>query len=365
MIKTYEASGKTVEEAIDTALVLAATSIENVEIEVLELGSHGVFGFGRKDARVRIIHEIEEPLAAAVESSPKAEAAKKPEREIKPTTIDASSTMISEDEAPQIKELNRRKPAAVDAADTKKPPRSRDRDRSRTRSKAPAADTNDQAAGKRSDSGNRAGYQIKDQAEAETVAAEALAFVNPIFQYLKVQPQSSIEIKEGILWITFAGQSLGTLIGRRGETLNALQYLTNLALNKERKEHVRLVLDVEGYRAGREDTLVTLAKKMADKAVRSGRRVELEPMNPHERRIVHIALQNDKRVDTVSQGEEPYRRVVIYRKRADKRKNQGQHQGQHQHQHQPHHASADVPEANMSLSQQLNQQFEAQMKQRH
>ena len=118
--------------------------------------------------------------------------------------------------------------------------------------------------------------------------------------------------------IVFAGENLGSLIGRRGETLNALQYLVNLAANKAGGEHVRLVLDVEGYRQGREETLINLAHKMADKSVRTGRRVELEPMSPHERRVVHLALQEDSRVETLSRGEEPYRRVVISCKRSSR-----------------------------------------------
>ena len=98
-------------------------------------------------------------------------------------------------------------------------------------------------------------------------------------------------------------------------------------MNKRRHEHARLVLDVEGYREGREETLTALARKMAEKAVRSGRRVELEPMNPHERRVVHIALQEDKRVDTVSHGEEPYRRVVINPRNRKNRKGRGSKEG--------------------------------------
>ena len=154
---------------------------------------------------------------------------------------------------------------------------------------------------------------------ADVLSAEAMNFLQPIFLKLKVEPVVNMSVREGILWLSFAGQNLGLLIGRRGETLNSLQYLTNLAVNKRRHEHVRIVLDVEGYRDSREETLAALARKMADKAVKSGRRVELEPMNPHERRVVHLALQNDRRVDTISHGEEPYRRVVISKKRNDRK----------------------------------------------
>ena len=101
------------------------------------------------------------------------------------------------------------------------------------------------------------------------------------------------------------------MIGRRGETLDALQYLTNLAVNGKREEKIRIVLDVEGYRQSREETLAALAHKMADRAKKSGRSIALEPMSPHERRIIHMALQNEKGVQTLSEGEEPARRVII------------------------------------------------------
>jgi len=161
--------------------------------------------------------------------------------------------------------------------------------------------------------------QILEGEMAEKIFADARAFAEPIFNHIGANPEYETEIREGILWIIMKGEKLGLLIGRRGETLNAIQYLVNLAVNKHRGDHVRVVLDVEGYRESREQTLNALARKMAEKAVKSGRRVELEPMNPHERRIVHIALQNDSRVETISHGEEPYRRVVVTARRSGRR----------------------------------------------
>ena len=143
---------------------------------------------------------------------------------------------------------------------------------------------------------------------------DAIAFLQPIFTMLKVeeQPSYTIEYKEeDMLWITFSGHGLGSVIGRRGETLDALQYLTNLVVNRQFEEKCRIVLDVEGYRAELEKTLTHLAKKMADKARRTGRDVMLEPMSPHERRVIHIALQNESGIKTVSVGEEPYRKIII------------------------------------------------------
>lgn len=115
--------------------------------------------------------------------------------------------------------------------------------------------------------------------------------------------------------IDISGAELGILIGRRGDTLEALQYLTNLAVSKQLSEKVRVVIDVEGYRQRREETLVRLAKRLSDKVKRTGNRVVLEPMNPHERRIIHTALQDDLRISTFSEGEDPNRKVVISLKR--------------------------------------------------
>ena len=140
---------------------------------------------------------------------------------------------------------------------------------------------------------------------------DAVRFLEPIFEKLKVHPTHSIAEKDGSLWISFSGERLGAIIGRRGETLDALQYLTNLAVNRQFEEKTRIILDVEGYRQSREETLSNLARKMADKVRRTGKDVMLEPMSPHERRIIHIALQDEKGIKTFSLGEEPYRKVVI------------------------------------------------------
>lgn len=117
--------------------------------------------------------------------------------------------------------------------------------------------------------------------------------------------------------IDISGPDLGILIGRRGDTLEALQYLTNLAVAKQLSEKVRVIIDVEGYRHRREETLVSLAKRLSDKVKRTGNRVVLEPMNPHERRIIHTALQDDLRISTFSEGEDPNRKVVISLKRSN------------------------------------------------
>lgn len=129
----------------------------------------------------------------------------------------------------------------------------------------------------------------------------------------KMGIDASVDVYETSDYIKMiiTGDSLGIIIGRRGETLDAIQYLTNLVVNRKASERRRVILDAEGYRERREDTLRNLAFRLSDKVKRTGQKVFLEPMNPQERRIIHTALQNDRYVMTLSEGEEPYRKVVI------------------------------------------------------
>lgn len=144
---------------------------------------------------------------------------------------------------------------------------------------------------------------------------KTVKLLNDITNKIGVKTEFEIEEKDEYTKISMVGGDLGILIGRRGETLDALQYIVNLVANKNLDDRKRIILDAEGYRKRREDTLIRLAKRLADKVKRTGHRVLLEPMNPQERRIIHTALQNDNSVQTLSDGEEPYRRVVISLKR--------------------------------------------------
>ena len=252
MKKSVEATGKNVEEALDTALVLAGVELDaDVEVEVLDSGNKGFFGIGGKNAKVRVTFSLPEP---------------------------------------PVKEPAPVKPAQVAEKQTeRKPAQAAEKQTERKQAQAAAI------------SPNQAAEQAQD-------------FLKGIFAKLKVDPVCEVGEEDGALRLSFSGNDLGILIGRHGETLNALQYLTNLAINQKAAETPRIVLDVENYRKGREQALTALAKRMADKAVHTGRKVELEPMNPYERRIVHMTLQEDARVETQSQGAEPYRQVIIYKK---------------------------------------------------
>lgn len=142
---------------------------------------------------------------------------------------------------------------------------------------------------------------------------KAQEFLENVTRKMGVMADITVEEKNDYAYLTLNGDNLGILIGRRGDTLDALQYLTNLVANKGANgERVKIILDAERYRQKRENTLKRLATRIATKVKKTGNKVVLEPMSPQERRIIHTALQNDKQVQTTSEGKEPYRRVVIF-----------------------------------------------------
>ena len=238
-MSTVIETGKTVEEALEKALIALGRSKDEVDYEVLEQPSRGFFGlFGGHMARLRVTEKQEDVTSAA--------------------------------------------PAAAAAAPAGAQPAA-------SASTAPAAGT---------------------------PRARAEQFLRDIFRCMGLTvAMSARETDEGYVY-DLSGESLGILIGKHGQTLDALQYLTNLAANRGCEEgRIHVILDVEGYRSRREETLRRLAGHLAEKACRIHAEVRLEPMNRHERKIIHMALQDNYRVSTYSDGDEPYRCVVIAPKR--------------------------------------------------
>lgn len=155
----------------------------------------------------------------------------------------------------------------------------------------------------------------------ETVDDKAADFLNSVFDAmgLAVDVEVKMNEEEKEMDVNLSGAEMGLLIGKRGQTLDSLQYLVSLVVNKESEDYLRVKLDTENYRERRKETLETLAKNIAYKVKRTRRPVSLEPMNPYERRIIHSALQNDKYVFTKSEGEDPFRHVVIALKKEERR----------------------------------------------
>jgi len=163
------------------------------------------------------------------------------------------------------------------------------------------------------------GLKNADEASTSGTGEEAgelaCRFLQEMIDAMDVKASFEVVKKDEQHTVNISGEELGMLIGRRGDTLEAIQFLTNLAVSKMMNERKRVIVDIEGYRKRREETLARLANKLADKARKTGSRVVLEPMSPQERRMIHVALQDDSTVVTYSEGQEPNRRVVISPKR--------------------------------------------------
>ena len=316
-MKTYESTAKTVEEAITAGLAVLGASISDVDIVVLEEGSKGLFGlFGSRQARVKLTMKEEENFfddltekKPAKPEKPAAPKAEKPVKAEKPAAPKAERAEKAEKPAAPKAE----KPAAP-KAEKKSAPRSE-------RKPAPKAEKPEVKEEKKPLPPKAPAKPLEkpvvtmipnEEVVADSAAGKAQTFLKELTHLMGVEVEVAVgNDAEGNVFVSMTGDTLGILIGRRGETLDALQYLTSLKVNRGQEGYTRVTLDTENYRAKREDTLIRLANRMANRAVKTGRKVSLEPMNPYERRIIHSALQANEAVDTHSEGDEPNRHVVI------------------------------------------------------
>ncbi len=264
-------SAKTVDDAITEALIQLGVTSDRLEYEVIEKGSAGFLGIGMKQAVI--------------------EARRKPEPKEEKV------------EEPVVEEPVKAEPKKVEAVQPQKA-----------------------AAEKKADEPQKAAFEkavekeVKEEVKKETKLVEVQPqtieavedFLKNTMKAMDMEVELKAEIdQDGALCVDMSGEHMGILIGKRGQTLDSLQYLANRVANKHQEGYVRVKLDTENYRARREETLRHLAKNIAHKVKRNRRPVALEPMNPYERRIIHSALQSDPYVMTHSEGEEPFRKVVI------------------------------------------------------
>ena len=352
-MRSQEFTGKTTQEAIDAGLAALCVTIADVHVDVIQEGAKGLFGlFGSKPACVRLTvmddekeddhglsdllssFSINEPQRKKAEKKPaeKKAAEKKPEKkpeEKKEVKAEAKAEVKTEAKAEvkaEIKPEAKPQPKAEAKAEEKTEAAPKAEKPKQPREKKPRAPKAEKA-----EKAEKAKKEEKPREYAPMVAAEpfnpteppvmhdestpagrAQRFLLDVTKLMKVDVQVYVDdSREDGLYIHMIGDTLGILIGRRGETLDALQYLTSLQVNKGREGYIRVTLDTENYRAKREDSLRRLAQRMANRAQKTGRKVVLEPMNPYERRVLHTALQNHPAVTTHSEGEEPNRRVVI------------------------------------------------------
>ncbi|NLC33532.1 MAG: KH domain-containing protein [Clostridiales bacterium] len=325
-MNSYESTGKSVEEAISEGLKHLGLSIGEVKVDILEEGSKGLFGlFGSKPSRVRLTVNKEEESSSVFAQSLSSYDAQQSASKARQTSVKPQSKLQSKPESKPV--VPDPKPVTkTAAAETKVVPKAAV---SKPKAeKTPRAEKTDdgkkgQAPKQPRVSKTSAPRKVREHVPAEPLgpaeqkdpeSLEGLvqSFLQNLTKLMDVQVNVHVHTdNEGNIRVNMQGDTLGILIGRRGETLDALQYLTGLHLNRGKEQYVRVTLDSEGYRAKREDALVRLATRMANRAQRTGRRVSLEPMNPYERRILHSALQDHEGITTHSEGEEPNRHLVI------------------------------------------------------
>ena len=317
-MSAYESTGKTVEEAVSEGLKKLGLSIGEVQVDILEEGSKGLFGlFGSKTARVRLTvkeEERRETVFADSLSSYDAErrAPKKAEKPAEP----AKAVPQAPREIPQAPKAERapkpdkpQRPARLNADSAEQAPKAERGPKPERIEKPARAPKAEKPLLSRMPTEPAVPAEQRDPQSDE---GKVQAFLQELTRLMGLEISVHVHTdEEGNIRVSMQGDTLGILIGRRGETLDALQYLTSLHINRGRQEYTRVTLDSEGYRAKREDALVRLANRMANRAQRTGRKVSLEPMNPYERRILHSALQGHEGISTHSEGEEPNRHVVI------------------------------------------------------
>lgn len=319
-------SAKTVDDAITEAMIQLGVTSDKLEYEVIEKGSAGFLGIGMKqaviEARRKKSAEKETDILEEIKMEVKREEKKLSnndfKKEVKKETKKDTKKPYKKD---IVKESSVNK--EVEAAD-----KNLDKDIMPVKEKE--ADVKEETTGKKNylkeknisveSASNVKEVHPKKSAEIVEVTEETKQavekFLLDVFKAMGMEVKITSEIdKDGVLCVDMSGDSMGIIIGKRGQTLDSLQYLANRVANKQQSGYVRVKLDTENYRVRREETLRHLAKNIAHKVKRNRKPIALEPMNPYERRIIHYSLQSDPYVTTHSEGEDPYRKVVVTLKR--------------------------------------------------
>lgn len=241
--------GTDIDTAVELALADLKLTIDEVDVTVLEEPSRGFFGIGSKLALVRV-------------EKKKTQEVKEPEKKEKKTVEKAEKAQTQKTATPKKEEIKKE-------------------------------------------------IEVKEENLVPCEDHEALRFLKKVIKEMGLDLDITAKKGENSLYLDIQGKDSGTIIGKRGQTLDAIQYLTSLVANKESEVYTRVVVDAENYRAKREKTLEALANRLANKVVKTKRSVKLEPMNPYERKVIHAALHDHPKVVTRSEGQDPYRRVVI------------------------------------------------------
>ena len=302
-------TAKTVEDAVLEASIQLGTSSDNIEYTVIEKGTSGFFGIGGKKAVIEAKKkftddDLMKEVFGDTEEKPKKEN-KKEKKEVKEVKKEAKK------EAPkEVKHEGKPEERKEEKKEDKRPEKKQEK---KAEKKEEAVEERKEAPkAKTEKSKNESAPKTpKVPANPEEAIRRAETFLKDVFKTMEMEVEVKSVFEDDTLSIDLSGDDMGLLIGKRGQTLDSLQYLTSLVVNKGKASYVRVKLDTEDYRNRRKATLENLAKNIAYKVKKTRRPVFLEPMNPYERRIIHSALQNDPYVTTHSEGDEPCRKVVV------------------------------------------------------
>ena len=302
-----EITGKTVEDAITNATIKLSVTKDKLEYVVVDKGSTGFLGLNRKPAiiKARVVEEIDE-FEQAIKGN-----VSEPKKENKPVKKEEPKKDTRPAAKPEVKPEAPKADVKPEAKVEVKPePKKENKPeiKHETKNEAEVYDYQDEEQQERSTKKAVAGPNMEPA--IKKFLGDVLAAMN-----MEAEVKVTINEKDSSVDVELVGNNMGVLIGKRGQTLDSLQYLVSLVANKESEGYFRVKLDTENYRLRRKETLESLARNIAYKVKRTRKLVSLEPMNPYERRIIHSALQNDKYVATKSEGEEPFRHVVVYLKR--------------------------------------------------
>lgn len=326
-----EISAKSVDEAITKACIELSITSDKLDYEVISEGSNGFLGIGSKPAVIRyrekaaeqpkviedVISTEEKKIVTADDIEARAAAAAQRDKELGITPVERDESQVHGSKNAYGKKNDRRRDGSKNRGD-----RNRDRNsRGRRDNRHASGDVSriggtiltEEKPHEPSVPKPQRKVTPRTEEQVEAIKTKAQDFLNGVFKSMNLNVTIMMEYdqEEGALNCLFDGGDMGILIGKHGQTLDSLQYLTSLVVNKDESEYVRVKLDTEDYRSRRKEALVNLSRNIAYKVKQTRHAIALEPMNPYERRIIHSALQNNKDVETYSEGEEPYRHVVV------------------------------------------------------
>ena len=301
MEKTIVSTGKTIDLAIEAALNQLGLDRDSVSVMVLQQAKSGFLGFGAQPAKVQLTYEVPDPVIEKTPAQPKSALGSASRSKPKATAIPGVTPEPAKPEAP--------KPPKAEApkAETSKAPR-------QDKPKAPRPEKKSEPvkAPREPKPEKKAETKVYTPAEAGSTEEKIEVFIKGLLEHMGSQAvPHCVKVENNTYKVDLVGDDLGYLIGRRGDTLDAIQHLANYTINRGLDGHVRVNVDAECYREKREDSLRRYARKKAQQVLKARRRTTLEPMNAYERHVIHAALQDMDNITTHSTGVEPNRRVVI------------------------------------------------------